>query len=28
VGKNGKPIPTAQNALVVVDKGIEQHNQQ
>ena len=28
VGKNGKPIPTAQNALVVVEKGIVQHNQQ
>lgn len=28
IGKNGKPIPTAQNALLVVDKGIVQHNQQ
>ena len=26
VGKNGKPIPSAQNALVVVEKGIVQHN--
>jgi len=25
--KNGKPIPTAQNALVIVDKPVEPHNQ-